>query len=75
MVMTMTDAFRPSRGGDRSAAAAPRDPREREAHLAALRAAVQRGLDEIKAGCAADPDEALDRIEAMLDELEAAKAA
>jgi predicted transcriptional regulator len=47
----------------------------REARLAALRAAAQRGLDDIKAGRVIDLDEALDRIEAMLDEMEAVKRA
>jgi predicted transcriptional regulator len=47
----------------------------REARLAELRAAAQRGLDDIKAGRVLDLDEALDRIEAMLDEMEAAKRA
>ncbi|HEX8481583.1 MAG TPA: hypothetical protein VF650_06765 [Allosphingosinicella sp.] len=73
--MTMTKAFQPFRGDDPQSTQSSFDPRERDAHLAALRAAVQRGLDEIKAGEVADPDAALDRIEAMLDELEAAKAA
>ena len=45
----------------------------REARLGQLRAAVKDGLDDIKAGRVADVDEAFDRIEAMLDELEAAK--
>ena len=49
------------------------ETRAREAHLDALRLAVKRGLEEIKAGEVLDPEEALDRIEAMLDELEAAK--
>jgi predicted transcriptional regulator len=46
---------------------------QREARYAELRAAVQRGLDDIRAGRVADPDEALDGIEEMLDEMEAAK--
>jgi hypothetical protein len=45
----------------------------REAHLGRLRAAVEIGLEDIKAGRVADLEQALDRIEAMLDELEAAK--
>ena len=45
----------------------------REARRSELRAAVQRGLDDIKAGRVADLDEAFDRIDAMLDELEAGK--
>ncbi len=71
----MTDAFPPCRYDDGPGAEPPRDQGEREARLAALRAAVQRGLDDIKAGAVADPDKALDEIEAMLDELEAAKSA
>jgi predicted transcriptional regulator len=47
----------------------------REARLAELRAAAQRGLDDIKAGRVLDLDEALDRIEATLDEMEAVKRA
>lgn len=42
-----------------------------EERLAALRAAVQQGLDDIKAGRAVDLDAAFDRIEQMLDEIEA----
>jgi predicted transcriptional regulator len=44
-----------------------------EARLGELRAAVQRGLEDIKAGRVVDLEEAFGRIEAMLDELEAAK--
>jgi hypothetical protein len=43
------------------------------AHLCGLRAAVERGIEDIKAGRVVDLDEAFTRIEAMLDELEAAK--
>jgi hypothetical protein len=56
-------------GGDGSAAAGG----GREARLDGLRAAVARGLEDIKAGRVADLEAELDRIEAMLDELEAAK--
>ena len=45
----------------------------RDARLDELRAAVRRGLDDIKAGRVDDPEAAFERIEAMLDELEAAK--
>ncbi|HEX8512715.1 MAG TPA: hypothetical protein VF688_06360 [Allosphingosinicella sp.] len=45
----------------------------REARLAGLRAAVKEGIEDIKGGRVADLEGALDRIEAMLDELEAAK--
>ncbi len=44
-----------------------------EARLAWLRAAVKQGLEDIKGGRVSDLEGALDRIEAMLDELEAAK--
>lgn len=44
-----------------------------EARLGGLRAAVERGLEDIKAGRVADLEQAFSRIEAMLDELEAAK--
>ncbi|HET9639839.1 MAG TPA: hypothetical protein VFP12_11595 [Allosphingosinicella sp.] len=47
--------------------------RGRDARLDALRAAIERGLDDIKAGRVADVEAAFDRVEAMLDELEAAK--
>ncbi|MFL6845615.1 MAG: hypothetical protein ACJ8ER_12125 [Allosphingosinicella sp.] len=53
-------------------ATAPSDG-EREARLAQLRAAIQRGIDDADAGRVVDVDEAFDRIEAMLDELEAAR--
>lgn len=41
--------------------------------LAALRAAVERGLEDIRAGQVVDLDAAFDRIESMLDEIEAAE--
>jgi predicted transcriptional regulator len=41
-----------------------------EARRAELRAAVKRGLADIEEGRVVDLEEALDRIEAMLDELE-----
>jgi predicted transcriptional regulator len=44
-----------------------------EARRDELRTAVKRGLAEIEEGRVADLGEALDRIEAMLDELEATK--
>lgn len=46
---------------------------EHEARRAELRAAVKRGLEDVEEGRVVDLDEAFDRIEAMLDELEAAK--
>ncbi|HEX8064307.1 MAG TPA: hypothetical protein VF535_13975 [Allosphingosinicella sp.] len=46
---------------------------EREARRAELRAAVKQGLEDIEAGRVVDLESAFDRIEAMLDELEAAK--
>lgn len=45
----------------------------REARLAAMRAAVEQGLEDVRAGRVADLDAAFDRIERMLDEIEAAK--
>jgi predicted transcriptional regulator len=48
---------------------------EREARRDALRAAVKQGLEDIEAGRVVDLDSALDRIEAMLDEMESAKRA
>jgi predicted transcriptional regulator len=44
---------------------------ERETRRAELKAAVKRGLEDIEMGRVVDLGEALDRIEAMLDELEA----
>ena len=46
---------------------------EREARRAELRAAVKRGLEDIEEGRVVDLEAALDRIEAMLDELEEAR--
>jgi predicted transcriptional regulator len=46
---------------------------EREAHRDWLRAAVKLGLEDIEEGRVVDLEAAFDRIEAMLDELEAAK--
>ena len=45
----------------------------RDARRAELRAAVKQGLVDIEEGRVVDLGEALDRIEAMLDELEADK--
>jgi hypothetical protein len=45
----------------------------REARLGWLRSAVKDGLEDIKAGRVDDVEAAFERIEAMLDELEAAK--
>ena len=47
--------------------------REREARVAAIRAAIERSLEDVKAGRVDDIDAAFDRIETMLDEIEAAK--
>ncbi len=41
----------------------------------ALRIAIQRGIDDGEAGRVVDLDEAFDRVEAMLDEMEAARRA
>ena len=47
--------------------------REREARIAAIRVAVQRSLDDVRAGRVVDLDESFARIDAMLDEMEAAR--
>ena len=49
--------------------------REREARIAAVRVAVQRGLDDVKAGRVVDVEEGFAEIYAMLDEMEAARRA
>lgn len=49
--------------------------RDREGHLAALRAAIQRGIDDGEAGRVVDLSEAFDQVEAMLDEMEAVRRA
>jgi antitoxin ParD1/3/4 len=49
--------------------------REREDRLAAIRAAVQRGIEDADAGRMIPLEEAFDRVDAMLDEMEAAKRA
>ncbi|HEU0097218.1 MAG TPA: hypothetical protein VFQ67_00455 [Allosphingosinicella sp.] len=54
-------------GGESQAPAAA----ERETRRAELRAAVKRGLEDIEEGRVVDLEAALERIEAMLDELEA----
>lgn len=46
---------------------------EGEDRVAMLRAAVERGLEDVRAGRVTDLDAAFDRIETMLDEIEAAK--
>ena len=46
---------------------------EGEDRVARLRAAVERGLEDVRAGRVTDLDAAFDRIETMLDEIEAAK--
>ncbi|HEX8224874.1 MAG TPA: hypothetical protein VF605_13730 [Allosphingosinicella sp.] len=46
---------------------------DRDDRVAALRAAVERGLEDVRAGRVTDLDAAFDRIERMLDEIEAAK--
>jgi predicted transcriptional regulator len=55
---------------DGSPAAAGSDA---EARREELRAAVKRGLEDIEEGRVVDLNSALDRIESMLDELEASK--
>lgn len=54
---------------------APAATPDGEARRAELRAAVKRGLEDIEQGRVVDLESALDRIEAMLDELEATKRA
>ncbi len=49
--------------------------REREARIAAVRAAVQRGLDDVKAGRVVDLEDGFAEIYAMLDEMEATRRA
>ena len=60
-------------GEDGEAAAAGSS--EREARRNELRAAVKRSLEDIEAGRIVDLEQAFDRIEAMLDELEATRRA
>jgi hypothetical protein len=64
---------RPQIPSDRDDGADSAESGGREARLAWLRCAVKDSLEEIKAGRVADLETALDRIEAMLDELEAGK--
>jgi hypothetical protein len=61
--------------GDEEAPAGPADgpAPTREQRLAELRAAVEQGLEDVRAGRVVDLDAAFDRIETMLDEIEAAK--
>ncbi|HEX8623205.1 MAG TPA: type II toxin-antitoxin system ParD family antitoxin [Allosphingosinicella sp.] len=47
--------------------------RQREDRLAAVKAAIERGIEDVRAGRVADLDAALARIETMLDEIEAVK--
>lgn len=49
--------------------------REREARIAGIRAAVQRGFDDVKAGRVVDVEEGFAEIYAMLNEMEAARRA
>lgn len=51
----------------------PAEPGEPEVRRAELRAAVKRGLQDIEEGRVLDLEGALDRIEALLDELESIK--
>jgi hypothetical protein len=72
---------KPARDRDQGFEAAGGDPpgsgaggqAGREQRLATMRAAVERGLDDVRAGRVADLDAALDRIERMLDEMDEAK--
>lgn len=47
--------------------------RQREERLAAVRAAIERGIEDVRAGRVTDVEAALARIETMLDEIEAVK--
>ncbi|MGA9583459.1 MAG: hypothetical protein WBR13_15975 [Allosphingosinicella sp.] len=67
----MNDCSQPGSADD--ANPDPAGPSAIEARRDELRAAVKRGLTDIEEGRVADLGEALDRIEAMLDELEATK--
>ncbi len=62
-----------SRLGSGDAGSGPAEPGGCEARREELRAAVKQGLTDIEEGRVADLESALDRIEEMLDELEAAK--
>lgn len=62
-------------GEDASDDEAVGSARTGEDRLAALRAAVEQGLEDVRAGRVTDLDAAFDRIEKMLDEIEAAKRA
>ena len=67
----MDDRSQSGSGDEGSSAAAGSS--ELEARRAELRAAVKRGLEDVEAGRVVDLEQAFDRIEAMLDELEATK--
>lgn len=47
--------------------------REREERRAAIRAGIQRGVEDAEAGRLVDLDEAFDRVDAMLDGMDAAQ--
>ena len=65
------DDHTPPGGPDDGGCAAPGS--EAEARRDELRAAVKRGLEDIEEGRVVDLEAALDRIESMLDELEATR--
>jgi predicted transcriptional regulator len=67
----MDDRPHLSSAGDGFSAASPNT--DLEVRRVELRAAVKRGLEDIEAGRVVDLEAAFDRIEAMLDELEAGK--
>lgn len=64
------DDSSPPRSGEN---AAPIPAAMSEARRAELRAAVKRGLEDVEEGLVVDLEQHLDRIEAMLDELEAGR--
>lgn len=65
----------PQIGPNRTLGDSDHRERDHEARLGALRAAIQRGIDDGEAGRVIDLDDAFDQVEAMLDEMEAARRA
>lgn len=65
----------PRIGPERALDDSDRRGKDDEARSEALQAAIQRGIDDGDAGRVVDLDEAFDRVEAMLDEMEAARRA
>jgi predicted transcriptional regulator len=63
----------PPPGGPDDNSSAVASSSEAEARRDELRAAVKRGIEEIEEGRVVDLEAAFERIESMLDELEAAR--